>query len=566
MKKKIIASLIIFMICLTTVYAMSNSFTFDSSKLSFVKNSKESEIVNSFDNSYHLETTIKDDNTEIKETIKSLTKKTTYLLFGGFDNQKETEEEFYKRYHEWDNLIYRPEVDENDTTSYDYLYSVVAGFLIQIFNQAQELDLNYKTYGDIRVTINDDKVIGTIILPYVKYKEENKDNPFEYDYITGDFVMHYYFRNLNGEWKLFYAYGSDSENLEDYYQYSFKSEVKNKMGIVPSYQSNLSSVYNFDKINKLSQNDINKIYESNKNKIVFLNSYYNNYVVGSANGFFINNGLVVTTWSYLEECLIKSQYINIKGLNNKVYELEGIVIVNPETDIAVLKVKNNNGFVNIGEHKVLNVEDPIVTINSNTGVGLLTQTGIVISNNEYLETSIPLIKENEGSPLFNTYGDVIGMNTSKLVNSSMSIAINSSVLKEIQNKFKNIKYDDIKTISFEELKEKYYYGKNNEEVVKNSIPNKYWDEFSNIGNVKDSIKLEIVKASYKDNIVSLRYKNNINNYVSSMQLSSTFRDNLIKQNYKEVINSKTKAIYENGKYKVIIMEEFDYLIVVMVKL
>ena len=35
---------------------------------------------------------------------------------------------------------------------------------------------------------------------------------------------------------------------------------------------------------------------------------------------------------------------------------------------------------------------------------------------------------------------------------------------------------------------------------------------------------------------------------------------------KEVLNSKTKAIYRNDQYQVVIMDEFDYLIVVMVAL
>ena len=51
-----------------------------------------------------------------------------------------------------------------------------------------------------------------------------------------------------------------------------------------------------------------------------------------------------------------------------------------------------------------------------------------------------------------------------------------------------------------------------------------------------------------------------------MQLSVNFKEQLIKDGYKEVLNSITKCIYENKKYKIIIMNEFDYLIIVMVKL
>ena len=78
--------------------------------------------------------------------------------------------------------------------------------------------------------------------------------------------------------------------------------------------------------------------------------------------------------------------------------------------------------------------------------------------------------------------------------------------------------------------------------------------------------MELVKASYKDGIVSLRYKNNISDYISSMQLAASFKEQLVKDGYKEITNNPTKTIYKNNKYQVIIMDEFDYLIIVMVKL
>ena len=154
----------------------------------------------------------------------------------------------------------------------------------------------------------------------------------------------------------------------------------------------------------------------------------------------------------------------------------------------------------------------------------------------------------------------------KATNTSISIAMNSEVLKEIQNKFKSLSFDKIETISFNELKEKYYYVKYNSENIKNSIPKGKWKTYSKIGNIEDTIKLELVKASYKDGIVSLRYKNSISQYINSMQLATDFKSKLISDGYEQVVNSSSKSIYKNKKYQVIIMDEFDYLIVVMVKL
>ena len=452
------------------------------------------------------------------------------------------------------------------TNSQEYLDDIVSGMAIpQIFSQATELGLQYSSYGDIRVTINDNLVISSITLPNVKLKEQSKSDPMKYDYIETNFVMHYYYKKLNNEWKLYYLYGEDTDDVGEYFNEIETTESKT-MAIAPSYQSQLSKIYSFEKLDKMTEEKLNNIYNSNVNNVVFLNGYYNNSVIASANGFFINNGLIVTTWNFLEKALINGQYITIKG-NNISYEVEGIVTANPDTDVAVIKVKNsNNSSIKLGDYKATNVEDPAIIISSKSGTGVMVQTGIVISNEDYIQTSIPLSTVDEGSPLFNQRGDVIGINTSKSTNTSISIAMNSEVLKEIQNKFKSLSFDKIETISFNELKEKYYYVKYNSENIKNSIPKGKWKTYSKIGNIEDTIKLELVKASYKDGIVSLRYKNSISQYINSMQLATDFKSKLISDGYEQVVNSSSKSIYKNKKYQVIIMDEFDYLIVVMVKL
>ncbi len=573
MKKKIILATLLLSFSSITVYALTNNFNFDTSKLSFASNSKKGNVVSNFNQNYNLTYSISNDNEKLEEEIKNLTKRTTYLLFGDFNSKDESSEDYYRRKKEWYDLRYNPEVPKDDsnafgldTNSQEYLDDIVSGMAIpQIFSQATELGLQYSSYGDIRVTINDNLVISSITLPNVKLKEQSKSDPMKYDYIETNFVMHYYYKKLNNEWKLYYLYGEDTDDVGEYFNEIETTESKT-MAIAPSYQSQLSKIYSFEKLDKMTEEKLNNIYNSNVNNVVFLNGYYNNSVIASANGFFINNGLIVTTWNFLEKALINGQYITIKG-NNISYEVEGIVTANPDTDVAVIKVKNsNNSSIKLGDYKATNVEDPAIIISSKSGTGVMVQTGIVISNEDYIQTSIPLSTVDEGSPLFNQRGDVIGINTSKSTNTSISIAMNSEVLKEIQNKFKSLSFDKIETISFNELKEKYYYVKYNSENIKNSIPKGKWKTYSKIGNIEDTIKLELVKASYKDGIVSLRYKNSISQYINSMQLATDFKSKLISDGYEQVVNSSSKSIYKNKKYQVIIMDEFDYLIVVMVKL
>ena len=104
------------------------------------------------------------------------------------------------------------------------------------------------------------------------------------------------------------------------------------------------------------------------------------------------------------------------------------------------------------------------------------------------------------------------------------------------------------------------------EKVKKNIPANKWKVYSKIGNIEKNILLKLVKSGYKDGIVSLRYYNKISDYIDNMQMAIGFKEQLIKDGYREELLSSKKCIYKNNKYKVIIMSEFDYLIVVMVKL
>ena len=551
--KKLIILFLGLVIGIVSVYALNQNFKFDSSII-FNQDSKRNSVKDNFNQNYNLTYSLKNENWELEEEIKNLTKKTTYLLFGGFNNENETSEEYYKRHQDWFDLRYAPTIpsDPNnslglDTSSQEYKDDIVSGLAIpQIFNQ-----------------VKNDIVISSITLPNVKIKSQSEDNPMNYEYIETNYIMYYFYKKLNDEWKLYYLYGESTDEINDYFNELENQEVKGLMAIAPSYDSKLTSIYNFEQLKSLSNDDLNRVFNENINKIVFLDSYYNNMVVASANGFFISNNLLVTTWNFLEKSLINGQYISIKNHDLQSIEIEGIVTVNPETNLAVIKVKNSADYVLIDDYDV-SVEQPVITISSKTSSKTIVQTGIVIANDTYLETSIPLLEEDEGSPLFNKEGKVIGLNVSNSTRSSVSFAVKSEALKEIQDKFKN--QTDFDTVSFETLKEQYYYLNYHDEKILNNIPLKIWQEYSSIGDIENNLKLPLIKSSYQDKIVSLRYKNGISQFISSMQLASNFKEQLKNDGFDEVVNSEKKSIFQNKKYQIIIRDELDYLIIVMVKL
>ncbi len=570
MKKKILLLTIIF--SAITVLALSNSFSLDTDTLSFSSSNRNKDVKESFNKEYRLNYTIDENNSEKKEELKKLAKKTTYLLFGDFNNNNESSAHFYNRQMDFYASRYNPnlpeepsDLGEEDKYKTERMYKTVASFVVpQIFNQVSEYGITYSSFGDISVSFKGDVAICIVDLPNVKSKIENKSNPMKYEYRRYNLKMYYAYYKQDDEWRLWYIYGEDSDDMMEYVDNTSTMESK-QLSIAPVYNTILENVYNFDKINELDEDIINSIYEKNKNNIVYINAMYNNYIKAISNGFFISDGLLVTTWSFLQKALIDAQYISIINAN-KSYMIQGIVTINPEADIAVLKVNNTDSYVKLADDFSLRVEDPVITISSKYGTGLVLQKGIIINNEELIQTSIPLGDSDAGSPLFNRYGEVIGINTSKSVNASVSTAVSAKALKEIYDKFKNISYDKIESITFDELKAKYYYLNVGDESIKNNIPEKKWNEFSKIGDIDNNIKLELVKSSYKNGAISLRYKNAISEYMSSMKLSYTFRKKLIDDGFKEILNSETKAIYRSDKYQVVIMDEFDYLIIVMVTL
>lgn len=574
MKKKILL-ITLLSISAFGVFALSNKFTIDSSKFSFSKNYKQNAVTNEFNKDYTLTYNISSGNEELKEEITALSKKVTYLLLGQGDMTNESSLEYYERRNKYLELKYAPEIPKDpnsysgyDETSQEYKDSILPDFAIpQMFSQLDELNIIYNSIGAIRVGVVDDYVISMVSLPDATLKQENSEEPMKYDTVKTNLIMYYYFKKLNDEYKLYYLFGEGTDDLSQYFGSIEDNENTKNLVIAQNNDTKLREIYDFSKADSLDENKLNQIYNSNSKNILILSAYYNTSLVASANGVLISDGLVVTTWNFLEKALINSQFFAIKDNEGNSYQIDGIVTANPETDLVVIKLKDKvTATTTLGNINNVNINDAVMTISSKSGVGLSLQTGIVTSKDGYIQSAIPLTETDEGSPLYNDSGQLIGINTAKAVNTSVSLAIDVNALEEIKNKIGSKEFDSIKTVSFNELKEKYYYTNYNEEKIVNSISDTKWQTFKKIGDIENNIKLELVKASYDNNVVSLRYKNGISKYINSMQLASSFKEELINSGYRETLNSSTKCIYVSNDYKVMIMDEFDYLIIVMVKL
>ena len=108
------------------------------------------------------------------------------------------------------------------------------------------------------------------------------------------------------------------------------------------------------------------------------------------------------------------------------------------TDVALIKLDNASGLpvATLGTADKLRVGDAVVAVGNPFGLGGTVTSGIVSAMDRdihsgpydsFIQTDAAINKGNSGGPLFNTGGDVVGMNTAIFSPSGGSIGIGFSV-------------------------------------------------------------------------------------------------------------------------------------------
>ncbi len=527
-----------------------------------------SNINDTVDNQYKINYQKQKENSEQKE-IERLTRKVVYL-FAGNENTEFTVENYMYRKQALQEMCYEPDIPEDEDGNLDMDSEefsdnfAVAYFVGGLFKNIARNTPTYKRIGQPIVTKMGETYLSTIAIKDFEYDDYEEENPMEIVRSTTDIIFYFQFKKLDGVWKLSYANAHNSEDTDQYFE-EYAEQDNSTSYKIETDLSDVKDLFDLTKLNQVSDAKWNSLYKQNMKNSVILNANYLGNITHTANGFYLRKGIVVTTWSFIQSALQDSQFIAILDANGKTHILDGLVYINEDIDLAVLKLKDESGQnCSLASYEKLKKEDPVFTISSKLGYNLKLSKGIYISNeNENIKTLLTLTLNDQGSALYNLNGEIIGLNTTKSIQNNFGIAISAKLLMDLQKQLTASDFKKIKTISFDHLKEMYYYNGNNSEIVKKNIKEKVWNQYKKIGDLENTITLELVKSSYKNKTISLRYKNKISNFMSSMSLSKNFRDKLKEQNYKEVLASTTKYIYENEEYKVILMDNFDYLIIVI---
>jgi serine protease Do len=111
-----------------------------------------------------------------------------------------------------------------------------------------------------------------------------------------------------------------------------------------------------------------------------------------------------------------------------------LVATAPTIDIAVIKVETPHALVAIrwGDSNKLQIGDPVIAIGNALGLGTAVSSGVVSALNksinaspydDYIQTDASINHGNSGGPLFNTAGEVIGMDTALISPTSGSVGL-----------------------------------------------------------------------------------------------------------------------------------------------
>lgn len=232
------------------------------------------------------------------------------------------------------------------------------------------------------------------------------------------------------------------------------------------------------KITLTEQDTISSAIGKVNNAVVYIESYQRNVAAGSGTGFFYKTdeqyGYIITNNHVVED----AQKVEVTVTNGSQYEAK-ILGTDEYSDIAVLQVPKEAAIAvtTIGESAESKVGDTIFTVGSPLGIEYMNSVtkGIIsgkdrtievtLSNGDYLMEVIQLDAAinpgNSGGPLCNINGEVIGVNSLKLVKNEvegMGFAIPIETAVKYAEKFisgENIKYPYIGVYIYDATASRY---------------------------------------------------------------------------------------------------------------
>lgn len=161
---------------------------------------------------------------------------------------------------------------------------------------------------------------------------------------------------------------------------------------------------------------------------------------GQGSGFIVDpDGLVVTNYHVIRN----AGEITVITHDGAEYEAE-VKGIDEKTDLALLGVEPDHDlpFVDFGDSDQVRVGDWVLAIGNPFGLGGTATTGIVSARgrnirsgplDDFLQIDAPINRGNSGGPLFNTRGEVVGVNTAIFSPNGGNIGIGFAIPSNMVN-------------------------------------------------------------------------------------------------------------------------------------
>ncbi len=177
--------------------------------------------------------------------------------------------------------------------------------------------------------------------------------------------------------------------------------------------------------------------EKSKPAIVRIESIVPGKGTAVGTGFIVGaNGIIATNLHVIKD----TQKLTVKMLDGKVYAVARIVGVDPARDLALVSIeKSGLPTLSLGNSDEVSAGDRVVAIGNPLGVfdytvsdGLISAVRQLDQNLTVLQISAPISQGSSGGPLFNPYGEVIGVATAvSAEGQNINIGVPSNYLRAL---------------------------------------------------------------------------------------------------------------------------------------
>jgi Tfp pilus assembly protein PilF len=181
--------------------------------------------------------------------------------------------------------------------------------------------------------------------------------------------------------------------------------------------------------------DAEKIFRENNKAVVVVVAYDEaGKAISQGSGFIVRrDGVIVTNYHVISN----ARSIKIKA-GSKVLNVDGIITLDKENDIAILKADAKNmQTVKLGNLEKTNVGEKVYVISSPQGLentisdGILSGKRELAANKIIIQITAPVSPGSSGGPVFNKNGEVIGVATFLLKESqNLNFAMPVDKIKE----------------------------------------------------------------------------------------------------------------------------------------